>query len=710
MSVLTPVIKTDPSKCVNCHRCIAVCPVKLCNDGTGDYVKINSDLCIGCGSCIKACEHGARYGLDDSEAFFNDLLAGQKIVAIVAPAGAVNYKGKMLEFNGFLKSIGVEAVFDVGFGAELTTKSYVEYLKNKNPKLVISQPCPALVSYAEIYKPELLDYLAPADSPMAHTLKFIRKYCPEYKNHKIAIISPCYAKRREFDEIGIGDYNVTMRAIDQYVAERNIDISSFAPVKYATPEAERAVLYSTPGGLMRTAERFVPGVSEITRKIEGQPATIDYLNSLSDVVKKGKEPLYQLIDCLNCEKGCNGGAGTGNDKMSLDELEGWVEKRSNHQKKLWSKKALSKAVARKKLDRTIDKYWEPDLYSRKYVNHHDLYNANLREPSDAEITEIFHMMGKFEKKDMLDCGACGYPSCHMMAVAIFNKVNKPENCHNYLSREYKKSQEFQREESQNAIKTVTDTAVEKLSESQANAGSMLNVVNSMSAVVKDSAAAIEQMIGNIQSINTNLDNNFKVVTDLEQATFSGKENLLDVAKFVGQIEESSRGLVEMSKVIQQIASQTNLLSMNAAIEAAHAGDIGSGFAVVANEIRKLAENSGKEAKLIAGVLKNMKKLIDDAFAKTNSAKVEFENVVALSTKVKNLETEVKGSVNEQSAGSSKLLESISQMRDQTNSVSDAAEKLFNGTIAIKQAISKLGETDQATSGTGENSSEVLQEI
>lgn len=117
--------------------------------------------------------------IDDSESFFNDLKNREKIVAIVASAATVNFKGKMLEFNGFLKSLGVEAVFDVGFGAELTTKTYVEYIKHKNPKLVISQPCPALISYAEIYKPQMLKYLAPADSPMAHTLKFIKKFCAQ---------------------------------------------------------------------------------------------------------------------------------------------------------------------------------------------------------------------------------------------------------------------------------------------------------------------------------------------------------------------------------------------------------------------------------------------------------------------------------------------------------------------------------------------------
>ena len=213
---LKAVINVDSEKCCNCHRCIAVCPVKLCNDGSGDFVTLNQDLCIGCGSCIEACTHGARTGIDDTAAFFEALKKGTPLIAIVAPAVAVNFKGKDLELNGWLKSIGVKAVFDVSFGAELTTKTYVEQMTKENPPLMISQPCPALITYMETYRPKLIKYLAKGDSPMAHTVEFIRHFHPEYSKYKIAVISPCYAKRREFDENGRGDFNVTMKSLDIY--------------------------------------------------------------------------------------------------------------------------------------------------------------------------------------------------------------------------------------------------------------------------------------------------------------------------------------------------------------------------------------------------------------------------------------------------------------------------------------------------------------
>ncbi|MDR1291311.1 MAG: 4Fe-4S binding protein, partial [Planctomycetaceae bacterium] len=167
MKKLPPVVRVNKDRCVNCNSCIRVCPVRFCNDGSsGKYIDINHDLCIGCGSCIRACTHGARESVDDLDNFLADSQRGVKMIAIVAPAIAANFPERYFQFNTWLRSLGVKAVFDVSFGAELTVKSYLEYIKAQNPELVIAQPCPAIVTYIEIYRPELIPYLAPAHSPM----------------------------------------------------------------------------------------------------------------------------------------------------------------------------------------------------------------------------------------------------------------------------------------------------------------------------------------------------------------------------------------------------------------------------------------------------------------------------------------------------------------------------------------------------------------
>jgi len=687
---LRAVIQVDKDKCVNCHRCIAVCPSKMCNDGSGDYVKVNSDLCLGCGACIEACTHGARIGIDDIEEFISDLAKKTPMIAIVAPAAIVSFKGKDLELNGWLKSQGVQAVFDVSFGAELTTKSYVEYIKENNPKCIISQPCPALVSYIEIYRPDLIPYLAPADSPMAHTMRMIRAYYPQFSSCKIAVISPCYAKRHEFDEIQLGDYNVTMHSLSTYFADNNIDLDSFAKVPYENPPAERAVLYSTPGGLMRTAERFIPGISESTRKIEGQPKVANYLTQLSTTLASQKNPAFSLIDCLNCEEGCNCGSGTDNKELPLDEVESYVEKRKKERCDYWKKAGITPKLAQRKLDEAIDKYWKPGLYKRTYVNHHDSYKALIKTPTKEQLENICHSMAKFTERDMLNCGSCGYNSCEEMAIAIFNGLNKPENCRHYMLVEIDKIHAAHKSELSDTIKNITSTSVSKIEEAQQNVSSLTSTTTIMSESVSSSAASIEEMIANIKSIDTIIEKNFNAVKDLETATQTGKTNLSDVTNLVGEIESNSKGLAEMSKVIQQISSQTNLLAMNAAIEAAHAGAYGTGFSVVADEIRKLAENSGKQAKQIADVLKKVKTLIDSTFEKTVLVQKEFENVVQLSSTVKNQEVEVRNAVSEQNIGGTKLLESIAHMKEQTAAVSDAAQNLLTETGSIKEAISQLG--------------------
>ena len=686
MSELKPVIYVDKDKCVNCHRCIAVCPSKMCNDGTGDYVSLKPELCLGCGHCIEACEHDARHGIDDTEAFFKALKNKENVVAIVAPAVAANFKGLDLELNTYLKSIGVKAVFDVGFGAELTTKSYVEHIKT-NPKLVIAQPCPALVTWVELYHPELLPYLSPADSPMAHTVRMIKEFYPEYSSCKVAVISPCFAKRREFDENGLGDYVVTMKSLSKYFEENGINLSRYKKTEYDNPLAERGVLYSTPGGLMRTAARYVPEISKITRKIEGFPNVYLYLDNLAKDIKAGKTPAYKLIDCLNCEKGCNCGAGTVNQKMPLDELEGFIERRMEERVAKWNMDNPRKQkAALKKLEATIDKYWKPGIYNRKYENRNLIVQQKVKVPTEEEIKEIFEKMGKHTKRDELNCQACGYRSCRQMAQAIYNGVNKLEHCHHYVMNQM--NLEF-KEELNSKVKKVTDKSIACTDESLQNIGSLINTTNDMSKNVESSSAAVEEMLGNINSINNVITKNFLAVKELEEATLSGKNSLEDVKQIVSEIETHSTDLLQMSKMIDEIAKQTDLLSMNAAIEAAHAGEAGKGFAVVAGEIRKLAENSSKETKAIDDILRNMKTLIDSISLKTVEVSKEFDSIITLSGQVRSQEGQVHQAMEEQNAGSTQLLNAISQMKEAQASVSSAAEHLRNDTEEIKNVMSNL---------------------
>jgi len=541
---LAKVVNVDKDKCQNCHACITACPSKFCNDGSGDHVKINDDLCIGCGQCLKACTWGARTIVDDTEQFFADLKRGVPMVSVIAPAVAASFPTTYLNLNGWLKKEGVSANFDVSFGAELTIKSYLDHIQKNNPRTVIAQPCPAIVSYIELYKPELLEYLAPADSPMLHAVKMIKEFYPEYKSHKVVVISPCIAKKREFEETGYGDYNVTMINLKEYLKQNRISLENYQRVDYDNPPAERAVLFSTPGGLMETADRWAHGIRSKIRKIEGPHTIYEYLEHLDRDIAGLKAPL--IIDCLNCEKGCNGGTGTDCKDFSMDELENIISKR----KELMQREYLDGGgtsgmtepekdeVVQEKIVKLIEKYWKPGLYDRDYVNRSN-HKLTTNVPK-KNLDEIYKAMLKDKPEDFKNCSSCGYGKCEDMAIAIYNGLNRPENCHHY----------------QHNLLAI-------------------NSSNKTEAVRKFHSLIVEE---------------------------------LNAKKFLGQFDP-------IIKAIEDISFQISILSINASIEAAHAGDAGAGFDVVAKAVRELAGKSKDEANKIyksLEALQQTQKTLDEA--------------------------------------------------------------------------------------------------
>ena len=597
---LSPVIAVDESKCSNCHSCIAACPVKYCIDGSGDRISIDHDLCIGCGRCVIACSQGARSIRDDAAAFLEALDGGEKLVVAVAPALASSFPDTWRRLLGWLRRKGVSACFDVGFGAELTVKSYVDHLERDKPALVISQPCPVIVTYLEVYHPELLPSLAPADSPIQHTIRMLREFHPEYRDHRVAVLTPCAAKRRELDETGLGDYNVTFRSLVTALEARGVDLSAEAEAGFESPTPERGVLFPIPGGLMRTVARELPGIESRTRKIEGPGLVYPYLDGLAASLGKGSNPL--LVDCLNCEYGCNAGPGTLNHGKSPDDFERPIEARKEEGARFWGGSHPSDRRISLKLDRVLSRYWRPGLYARTYVNRSS--NFRLRTPDDAELARIYGEMLKQDKADELNCASCGYNSCRGMAIAIHNGLNKKENCHLYRQRVIEREH------------AVIDEASERLHGEIKQASGMAEDIRSSLGLLcgrsaaqleslRESAAAIQSMIANLSEASNLATGKLAQVERLASEAHEGEASMESMVRTSRSVSADVAGIAKMIGVIDDVAERTNLLSMNAAIQAARAGAAGKGFAVVASEIRSLAAATSGHAGRINASLKEI---------------------------------------------------------------------------------------------------------
>ena len=679
---LAPVVNIDEKKCINCYACITGCPVKYCIDGSGEKIVINHDLCIGCGNCIPVCNHNARNHADDSGRFFEDLKNGIKVIALVAPAIASVFPEKFLNLNGWLKSLDVDAIFDVSFGAELTVLSYLDHIKRKNPRTVIAQPCPAIVSYIQIYHPELLPYLAPADSPMMHTIKMIREYYPEYRVHNVAVISPCLAKKREFVETGFGDYNVTMLSLKNYIDAHNIDISAFPRTEYAGLQAERAAGFSSPGGLLDTAERFAPGIRRRTHKIEGVHSIYHYLEAIGESLDTDVE-LPLLVDCLNCEKGCNGGPGTGNGKKSLVALESPIRKRISKLEE-YHKTGKGDRVC-KKYHKTIAKFWKADLYRRSYL---DLSGNNFIEyPKESDLEKIYHSMKKLGKEDLYDCTSCGYGSCKSMATAIHNKLNKPQNCAHYilaLHKEDKKAEEQNRvlmEHVNSATKFLDGitTIVHDLSKS----------IDMQAMAVEESSRRIEVMLNSLN--NTSLMSKSKQddINELIGNAAMGQASMKETIQSVQDISWSVDGIVSAIRIISSVASNTNLLSMNAAIEAAHAGDAGTGFAVVAGEIRRLAESTRENSHNISRTLKSIINAIDVASKQSGDTNARINEMSGEINDFAKTMTSLIGTFTELSSESNDIIIALESLKVQSGEVKSLYGNVLSMTDKLRDSMHEL---------------------
>jgi len=217
-------------------------------------------------------------------------------------------------------------------------------------------------------------------------------------------------------------------------------------------------------------------------------------------------------------------------------------------------------------------------------------------------------------------------------------------------------------------------------------------INAQTLSMNDASAAVEQMIGNITSISgvtEKMETQFKTVGE---SSSRGSNIQKESAERIRTIVAQSQDLQDANKVIATIAAKTNLLAMNAAIEAAHAGEAGKGFAVVADEIRQLAINSTEESKKIGNELKQIVQTINHIVKDSEASTSAFVEVTTRVDETGKLVHEVNNAIREQKAGAAQVISSLHMMKENNDKVNDGSQEMDQSSSVMLKEVNALKTT------------------
>jgi len=408
MQKFSTVMQLKTSNCMNCYKCIRNCSVKAIRVHDG-LAQIIEHQCILCEKCMVICPQSAKVELNMVPDIIKAISRGERLIASVHPACLAQYQGISFEaIRQSLKKLGFADAFEASKGACLMFDAYEQKLKEINdPKAMISSDCPVIVRLVERYYPELSENLMPVQSVMQIHAKYLHSQDP---SAKIVSISPCISVMDEMNkENSQISYVITFQELSAWMHQKEIDVNEI------DSEFDIQQNFSCPAKAVALSDGLIRSIHHV----EGwEYFSVHGIEACKNVLEELKKKNWHncFIEMHGCENGCIAGTFFQKEKKGL----------------LGSMLAIRKAA----FDghKSCNAICSPEELKLD-INKRDfnvLSKISEDEPSESEIAKVLARIGKFSKKDELNCGACGYDTCREKAIAICRNKAEVAMCVPYM--------------------------------------------------------------------------------------------------------------------------------------------------------------------------------------------------------------------------------------------------------------------------------------